>query len=61
MIRRPDVKADQIYNDFAEKIRNVLDELDNKYEELKKAKETERTFAFWTDKIINTWFIRNGT
>ncbi len=60
MIRRDDVKAKDILNEFTSSVAEVLDQLDEKYEYLKLLKESERTIAFQTDKIIANWFNKRG-
>jgi len=60
MIRNRDDKAIDIYNQFTSSVATCLDELDKKYDELKKLKETERTRAHWTYKIISNYFNKRG-
>jgi len=60
MIRHRDDQAIDIYNEFTSSVATVLDELDKKYAELKKLKETERTRAHWTYKIIANFFNKRG-
>jgi len=60
MIRRRDEQAIDIYNEYTNSVKACLNELDEKYDELKKLKETERTRAHWTYKIIANWFNKRG-
>ena len=57
---REGISSDELYSEFIEKIEKVMAQLKEKYDELKKMKESERTKAFWTNKIINEWYDKRG-
>lgn len=57
---RERITSDELYSEFIEKVEKVMNRLKTKYEELKDLKESERTKAFWTNKIINEWFDKRG-
>ena len=57
---REGVTSDELYSDFVDKVQQVMAKLKSKFDELKKLKESERTKAFWTNKIINEWFDKRG-
>ena len=57
---REGVTSDELYSDFVDKVQAVMVKLKSKFDELKKLKESERTKAFWTNKIINEWFDKRG-
>ena len=57
---REGVTSDELYSDFIDKVQTIMARLQVKYDELKDLKETERTRAFWTKKIIDEWFDKRG-
>ncbi len=57
---REGISSDELYSEFIEKVEKVMARLKDKYDELKKMKESERTKAFWTNKIINEWYDKRG-
>jgi len=57
---REGITSDELYSEFIDKVEKVMARLKDKYDELKKMKESERTKAFWTNKIINEWYNKRG-
>jgi len=57
---REGVTSEELYDDFVDKVQEIMAKLKTKYDELKDLKETERTKSFWTNKIINEWFDKRG-
>ena len=60
MIRCRDSKAFEILNEFTESVSKVLEKLDEKYDELDKLGESERTRAHHTYKILANYFNKRG-
>ena len=60
MIRSKDAKPEEILAEFTESVSQLLAQLDVKYNELKKLKETQRTYAHHTYKLIANWFNKRG-
>ena len=57
---REGISSDELYSEFIDKVEKVMARLKEKYDELKKMKESERTKSFWTNKIINEWYDSRG-
>ena len=57
---REGISSDELYCDFVDKVETVMTRLKSKFDELKEMKESDRTKAFWTNKIITEWFDKRG-
>ena len=52
--------SDEVLKKFADSVLTLLGDLKAKNGELKKAKESERTKIFYTQKMIKNWFYHDG-
>ena len=52
--------SDEVMKKYADSVLELLDDIKAKMAELKKAKESERTKIFYTQKMIKHWFMQNG-
>jgi len=54
------ITSGDLMAEFTDSIDEVLDLWQHKMEELKREKETERTKAHWTIKLIQSFFNKRG-
>ena len=54
------ITSGELMAEFTDSIDEVLDLWHHKMEELKREKETERTKAHWTIKLIQSFFNKRG-
>lgn len=60
MLRNVHITSGEVMGEFVESVSEILDIWYKKMEELKRLKETERTKAHWTIKIIQEYFNKRG-
>ncbi len=54
------ITSGELMGEFTDSISEVLDLWHHKMKELKREKETERTKAHWTIKLIKSFFNKRG-
>lgn len=60
MIRNINVKSEEIYSEFIDSVQSLMLKLEQKKKELDKLKESDRTRAHHTLKLIQEWFNKRG-
>ena len=60
MLRNIHITSEEVMGEFTDSVSEVLDIWHKKMEELKRLKETERTKAHWTIKILQEYFNKRG-
>lgn len=60
MLRDVNLKADVLWQEFLDSVAEITALRFNKMRELEKVKETERTKAHWTIKILSNYFNKRG-
>ena len=58
-MKRPETYQ-ELFTMYCDSVTNFVSELEAKYQELDKLKESDRTKAFHTEKMIKRWFYKNG-
>ena len=50
----------ELLDSFSKSVQKLLDDLDARYDGLKKNNESERTADHWTQKMMAEWFNKHG-
>jgi len=54
------ISHDEILGQFVESVSLLLNDIDEKHKEMKKVKESDRTKAYHTEKLLKKWFFNHG-
>ena len=60
MLRDIHITSEAVMGEFTDSVSEIINIWEHKMEELKHLKETERTKAHWTIKIIQEYFNKRG-